>query len=368
MEIKRRRFCQLLAGTLLLPGSGMLRAAGSAAPLFTSAAQDKQGQHHLYLIDHQGAVLLDHPLPGRAHHVAVHPSRPWLACTARRPGTFIDLVDYQQGTLLQRIQAGPGRHFFGHAIFSADGEQLIATENNLSDAQGRVTLRQLNGAAAIVADLPSHGIGPHELQLIPGSNRLMVANGGIKTHPASGRDKLNLDSMQPSLVAIDLSSGQLLEQQQLPAALHQLSIRHLDCNARGETVIALQYQGGAEQQPPLVAIHRPGQTLRLLSAPEPQQQQMKQYAGSARFDLSGRYAAVSAPRGDLITFWDLHHDRYHSALKSRDGCGVSATDTAGEFLISSGRGQCTRHNLLTGLSSRLPQQVAPAWDNHLSVL
>ncbi|MEH6579827.1 MAG: DUF1513 domain-containing protein [Amphritea sp.] len=364
--INRRQFSQLLTGSLLLPGNRLVFAGGKASPLFASAAQDRQGSYHLYLIDSQGNVQLDHPLPARAHHVEAHLGKPWLACTARRPGTFIDLVNYKDGQLIKRISSATGRHFFGHAIFSTDGQYLIATENNISDGLGRIVVRRAEGDFAIVADMPSYGIGPHELQLIPGSNRLMVANGGILTHPDSGRKKLNLDTMQPSLVTIDFTSAQLLDQQYLPDELHHLSIRHLDCNARGDTVIALQYQGGVENNPPLVAVHRAGQSIKLLAAPEPVNLAMKHYCGSARFDASGRFAAISAPRGDLVTFWDLQSDSFHSAIKSRDGCGLSATAQAGNFLITTGRGHCTQHNLLTGLSSRLPQAISTAWDNHMT--
>lgn len=369
MEINRRRFCQALTGVValsgtVLPGIGMAKDQ----PLFSSAAKDTQGHYHLYLMGQDGTILLDHPLPERAHHVEAHPKRPLLACIARRPGTFIDIVDYHQGLLVKRIEAKPERHFFGHGIFSEDGRYLIVPENNLVDGEGRIVVRDLKQDFAIIADLPSYGIGPHELKLVPGSSRLMVANGGILTHPNSGREKLNLDTMQPSLVAIDLNSGALLEQHRLPEALHQLSIRHLDCNFRGETVIALQYQGEVDQNPPLVAVHRPGAPLKLLSAPEEIHRAMKRYCGSSRFDQSGRFAAISAPRGDLITFWDLHNNQFHSAIKSRDGCGISATSKTAEFLITTGAGRCTRHNLLTGMSNRLPQAISPAWDNHLTTV
>lgn len=337
-------------------------------PLFTSAAKDKEGNYHLYLMGQDGTVLLDHPLPERAHHVAAHPVRTLLACVARRPGTFIDIVDYSSGQLVERIAATPGRHFFGHGIFSEDGRYLIVPENNLADGQGRIVVRDLEQDFTIIADSPSYGIGPHELKLIPGTHHLMVANGGILTHPDHGREKLNLDSMQPSLATIDLTSGELIEQQFLPSEQHQLSIRHLDCNKSGVTVVALQYQGGVDQNPPLVAVHRPGNPLKLLPAPEQINLAMKRYCGSSRFDQSGRFAAISAPRGNLITFWDLHNDRFHSAIKSRDGCGVTATSSPAEFLITTGAGRCSRHNLQTGLSTRLPQAVNPAWDNHLTTV
>lgn len=370
METNRRRFCQLLGSAFLLPSllsEPVLAGANKSQtqPLFASAAQDRDGNYHLYLIGEQGDVLLDHPLLGRAHHTEAHPTRPLLACTARRPGRFIDIIDHQEHQLIKRIHAEAGRHFFGHSIFTEDGRWLITTENELSTGQGRIVIRSLADDYAIIADYPSHGIGPHELIQQSSSSVLVVANGGILTHPDHGREKLNLESMQPSLVRLDINSGELLEQQMLPAELHQLSIRHIDTNSAGITAIALQYQGDIGHNPPLVAIHHPGQALELISAPEPINLAMKGYCGSVRCDHSGRFAAVSAPRGDLISFWDLHEKQFISSIKSRDGCGLTATANDSEFIISAGTGRCIKHNLKTGHTSRLHQTIKTAWDNHL---
>ncbi|WP_290698178.1 DUF1513 domain-containing protein [Amphritea sp.] len=370
MEINRRHFCQILGSAVLLPSLTLAAddASRSAKPKFASAAKDSAGQFHLYLIGQQGEVMLDHLLPGRAHHTEVHPQLPLLACIARRPGSFIDLVDYREQRLVKRIIAGSGRHFFGHGIFSDDGRWLITTENEISSGQGRVVIRALEANYPIIADYPSDGIGPHELVQQPGSPVLIVANGGIHTHPDHGREKLNLDHMQPSLLRLNILTGKRLEQQQLPAHLHQLSIRHIDTNQQGTTVIALQYQGDKGHNLPLVAVHHPGQPIELLRAPPAVNLAMKGYCGSARFDHSGRFAAVSAPRGDLISFWDLHENRFISSIKSRDGCGLAATGNSTEFIISAGTGRCLRHNLQRGTTVRLPSTIATAWDNHLATL
>lgn len=368
--INRRQFCQLLAAGTILPSLSMssVLAATGKTPLFASAAKAGEDDYRLYVVATDGSLLLDHKLPTRAHHVEAHPHRPVLACTARRPDTFIEIVDYQQGRLIRRIESGEGRHFFGHSVFTPDGEFLISSENNIADGQGRIVIRRASGLFTKVADMPSGGIGPHEIKLLPANSQtLMIANGGILTHPDQGRKKLNLDTMQPSLAALNLRSGQIEEQQFLPGEYHQLSIRHIDTNQHNETIIALQYQG-KEDNPPLVAIHRPGQPLKLLTAPEPVDIAMKRYCGSARFDRSGQYAAISSPRGNLITFWDLHNDRYHSMINSPDGCGLAATANPGEFIITTGRGVCQQHNLLNGSTQRISLAQRLAWDNHMVTL
>ncbi|MCV6587694.1 MAG: DUF1513 domain-containing protein [Marinobacterium sp.] len=365
MVINRRNFLAALGAGLLLPVTGA--AATAETPLrFASASQDAQGSHWLVLFDDQGNERLRHQLPGRAHHVAAHPTQPWLMAVARRPDRFIDVVSLENGALLKRIDSGTERHFYGHAIFSADGRWLVATENHIPTSEGRVVIRDCHNGFTVVADHPSYGIGPHELAWLNDQRTLVVANGGIQTHPDKGREMLNLDSMQPSLVRIDSRSGTLLEKAELPAELHQCSIRHIDINPHDQVAIAMQYQGELYDNVPLTALYQPGLGIRALELPEPIRQKMKQYCGSARFDHSGDYFAISAPRGDLISFWQ-RDGRFLDSIRVRDGCGLAATDQPGAFVISSGNGRCYHYNLHTRRKTKLPLagERPQAWDNHM---
>ncbi|HBM41824.1 MAG TPA: DUF1513 domain-containing protein, partial [Sulfitobacter sp.] len=60
---------------------------------------------------------------------------------------------------------------------------------------------------------------------LPGGDTLVVANGGIDTHPDSGRAKLNIPTMRPNLTYIN--DRRILEQIELPHDMHRNSIRHL---------------------------------------------------------------------------------------------------------------------------------------------
>lgn len=371
MGINRRQFGLLLGATLLAPGISVAKAqTNTRRPLFASAAQTGQNQYSLMVTAEDGSLLFQHPLPARAHHVEAHPTHPLLAVVGRRPERFIDLVDYAEQRLVKRLRSKEGQHFYGHAVFSPDGRYLIATENEISSGAGLITIRDSQSGYSVVEQFSSGGIGPHELKLMPDRKTLVVANGGILTHPEQGRTKLNLGSMQPSLAYIDLQSGNVLEQVLMPEPLHQLSIRHFDINSQGQVAIALQYQGDRSDDVPLVAFHRRGETLQLTKAPTAINQAMKQYCGSARFDASGQYVAISSPRGNLVTFWEPANAKFIASTSSRDGCGLARTNQNAEFLISTGRGRCYRYQL----GQKRPQKIALhypnkiAWDNHMSSL
>ena len=363
METNRRRFLGLVAASLLAPAAGAL-ARSAQGPLLISAASDASG-HWLLGTDPDGVTRLRHRLPSRAHHVELHPTYPWAAVAARRPGDFIEVVDYQSGAQVARIRVDEGYLFNGHIVFSEEGRWLVSTEERASDSAGQVVIRDAEQGFAIAARFSTRGIGPHELLLRHGE--LIVANGGIRTHE---RDKLNLDSMEPSLAYLDFASGALNEQVFMPPEHFQLSIRHMDLNPDGVLALAMQYQGDPGDNKPLVALHRRGKPLQLLSAPEPINRQMKQYCGSIRLDASGQVAAVSSPRGHVITFWDLPQARFLTLMHCRDGCGLSATRRPGEFLASSGFGQLYRMNPLEQTRERL-QLDAPAarmhWDHHMKL-
>ena len=84
---------------------------------------------------------------------------------------------------------------------------------------------------------------PHDIALLGDGRTLIIANGGIRTHPDSGSDELNLAEMQPSLLYVDTETGDLVEQQRLPPALHQLSIRHLAIAGNDTVVFGCQIAG-----------------------------------------------------------------------------------------------------------------------------
>src|SRR5690606_30904222 len=110
-----------------------------------------------------------------------------------------------------------------------------------------------------IGEHPSYGVGPHELLLHPDGETLVIANGGIRTHPSHDRDNLNVDTMQPSLAYVDRNTGALLEQHYMPADFHQSGIRHMDVNAEGLVVFVMQFEGEPFMEVPLIGTHRRGE-------------------------------------------------------------------------------------------------------------
>ena len=370
MGIERRRALQLLAGGLagsLLPASFRAEAAARDAPLYLSARADAAGGYRVSGFASDGARVFDLPLPARGHSFAVRPGEPEAVHFARRPGRFALVLDLVRGVIAQRVDSPDGRHFYGHGVFSHDGRLLYAAENDFEGERGVIGVYDAARGYTRVGELPSHGIGPHEIALLADGETLVVANGGIATHPDLPRVKLNLPSMAPSLCFVDRRSGALRRELKLDPALQRLSIRHVALGPDDTVALAMQYEGPAQDRVPLVALQRGGGPLRLLHGPHSVLRAMKNYCGSVCFDPSGRTVAVSAPRGNLVTFWDVGTGRYLSSASVADGCGVAPGSRPGEFLASSGLGGMTVIDARSGAVRPLALDglEAARWDNHL---
>ena len=107
--------------------------------------------------------------------------------------------------------------------------------------------------------------------------------------------------------------------------------------------------------------------MRVMDLPEEIYGRLKQYCGSACIDSSGRYGAISAPKGNRILFFDLAGRTYLGQVPVRDGCGLAKSGATGGFYASSGSGRLYLLDALTLEKSRLGDFRAEQlqWDNHL---
>lgn len=370
MQMNRRTFLTALgSGALLAPLGGYAAIETGNGQRYLSARADLGGHYYLTGFDAAGQVHFDLPLPERGHDIAIHPTRPIAVQVARRPGRYLLVVDVENGSELQRLESAEGRHFYGHGVFSPDGRWFYTTENDFATGEGRIGVRDSHDGYRQVAEFSSGGIGPHELLLMGDGTTLVIANGGMRTHPDTGRTTLNLESMQPSLAYIDRRDGTLLEQHFLPKTLHKNSIRHLGRNSDGTVCFIMQFQGSRREHPPLVGLHHRGDKPKLLSAPESVQVRMRNYCGSTCADPSGEIFAVSSPKGGIITFWAANSGNYLGHTELGDGCGIAPGSGPGEFILSSGMGTVKRFRFgdaaeaLDALST-----LNARWDNHMALL
>lgn len=364
MRSSRRYFLKQLGSGLLIASSPTLLLAAkdraTQTVILYGARTHIDGQHYLSAVSERGELLFNQALPARAHEVILRPSENEVVVFARRPGQFIGVFNAQTGEIKHQLSMEESRPLCGHGVFSQDGSTLLTTENDFQNKQGMIGVRDARDGYKKVAEFPSGGIGPHELKFLSDNKTLVVANGGILTHPDTGRSKLNLDTMTPSLSYLEVASGALLDDFRLAQQHHQLSIRHLDVTAMDEVCFAMQYQGSRLHQYPLVGFHRGESALQLVMPPKPVLKRMKNYCGSVRASVSGNEFAVSSPRGNIVTLWSRKGE-YLGNHKINDGCGIARAEQG--FYVSNGQGSLQHYQQKT--SETFASFADYRWDNHL---
>jgi hypothetical protein len=359
MRIDRRALLIGLAG-----GAAAFSLKGRAGAAFeperfAASRKDDRGnfQAALFTLDGDQQAI---ELPGRGHDIALRPGGTEWVAFARRPGRFGVAVSLRGGTPIW-FATKPGRHFFGHGTFSSDGKLLYATENDYERAAGMIGVRDATGGYREIGAFPAHGMEPHDIALLSDGRTMVIANGGIRTHPDHGADELNLPDMQPSLVYVDVATGDLLEEHRLAPELHQLSIRHLAVGTDDTVVFGCQYRGPEEHAPALIGFHERGERPVIVEAPGAMQKVLHNYIGSVAADRSGGIVAASAPKGGHVTYWDVTGRRYLGASDLSDGCGLAPTHRSASFLLTSGEGWLVTAGPNAPASRRASQFQ---WDNH----
>ena len=217
-----------------------------------------------------------------------------------------------------------------------------------SGTHAMATVGSTNGTA---------GIGPHDIKRLPASDVLVVANGGIDTHPDTGRTKLNLPTMRPNLAYID--NGQIIDSVAGPPDLHKNSIRHLAVGASGMVAFAMQWQGGGPART-LVGVHRLGQPIRFMAAKADELRKMDGYVGSIALSADEQMIAVTSPRGGILQEYGVNTLRFLKSSAIPDVSGVAAFGE--KFALSAGTGEMSLHGKD---NARLVRRTPVHWDNHL---
>jgi hypothetical protein len=195
-------------------------------------------------------------LPTRAHGLHVNSSGEVLI-SARRPGEWLlrwqPFPDTSDGALQTNLQwhwlSGDTR-LNGHVLeltpTDASANVVLTTETDSGSGEGFVVVRSAHTLQPLHR-WPTGGRDPHELVVLPSAlgtlpaGTVMVANGGIATQTEMGRQKLSLDVMDASLVAMCPRTGGVLKR--WTVADSRLSIRHLAWNSVTNRLgVALQAQ------------------------------------------------------------------------------------------------------------------------------
>jgi hypothetical protein len=362
---RRQALLQLLglsaaAGCLSLPslakGLHLADELSEANCALLIGCAKQANKHYVAAMNMQGDLRYQIALPARGHHVALaNPKLGLAACVARRPGQYIVLFAAETGQIIQQLSPPKNMHFYGHAAFSEDASQLYVTAGVSVTSEGVVLVYRKQGTQWQLSEQwPLGGLGPHQLLVLP-QQRLAIAVGGIHTQ---GREKRNLETMQPALVYLDSRSGKLLQRRELSNP--QLSIRHLSYSEASDTLwLACQGQNPEQEITSLIYSHKGNEHCQALEPDADYWPLFNQYIGSV-VSSNGKLIA-SSPRGAKLAVWSEQTRELEQLMQIDDVCGLAADPHS--WFASTGQGQ-----LIQPANQLLRKQTQWQWDNHLSVL
>lgn len=380
--MRRRDFIASIAAAGLAPPALPAARVLPAPPPLLAAFVRPQGNDDRHDLRHAPAFAgriggARVALPARGHGVLADPANSGAAWVcARRPGDFLWRIDTRRGRVLARYEPDATRRIEGHVVLDPQARLLYATQTDTDTGTGVLAVLAAD-TLDLRAELPTFGIGPHEL-CRRSDGALLVANGGVLTLPETGRVKLNVDTMRSTVALID-TRGTLLAEFESPG--QRLGMRHLAVGADGTTGIAMQYEQPNADAPdraagstgsaanaappvPVLALLRPGATRVALAEVSPALcAQLHGYAASICATADG--FVVACPRGDRLVAWK--NDGSLAGSVAIPGATGLAADREHVF-VSNESGDVwvvdPRRLAVQGVF----RSAATAWDNHLARL
>ena len=373
MRINRRSFLKTAISIPLFNSSLVTSHAESdSLGLMLAACSDEKEQNYIALFRLETLEYKLIPLTERGHALAIHPYITNQAViAARRPGNSLTLINIDLGTIITKVSSNPDRHFYGHCSYTQNGEYLLTTENDYENGIGVISIRD-SQTLKVIDEIPSFGIGPHDLEFMPDQKTIVIANGGILTHPDTGRRKLNLNEMKPSLAYVDLIGAKLIDQYYLSDP--KLSIRHIDVNQAGEVGIATQDQAeylSDANKISLIAMHKnKDRQPDLIQIPKNITLSLNRYTADFCFEPSHNTALVSSPRGNQILIFNTKNQTLVRSYPVNQPSAVALSRDKNYFVVSTAYGEILFINTNTStINSEMTQFIQGViWDNHMTVV
>ena len=330
---------------------------GKQRPAFLSCAKAPDGAFLACGLSESGDLLFKSPLPGRGHELIYHPEIPVAVAFGRRPGFYASVIDSTTGEVLDCINSSAGRHFYGHGVFSSDGRHLYTSENDYNNATGIIGVWSVFPFRRL-GELSVGGIGPHDICISPDNGDLLIANGGLETHPSTGRHILNAHDFTSNITRLNVT-GKIKCVWELEPHQRMLSIRHLSVGANNVLAFAAQNQDTEVIQLAGIASH--SGLLSMLETPKPALQKLRGYVSSIALNNSQSQLAITSSRGGIVQIYDTETLHLIQNSANEDISGIAPSNLGG-FIATNGFGAVFH------ITDDKTEKIAHhnlTWDNHL---
>jgi len=277
------------------------------------------GQVALHIVDVGGSDRYAFRLPMEAPHSLIqHPIRKEIVVIAPREKSRALVYDISKGEMIASLNLDRGRYFYGHGVFSVDGERLFLTG---FDQKSNGFLLEYDAGWSHVRDIETFGKAPHDIRTCHGGDAVLIANNGWSRLSSYEEPSMT------SVVMMDLKSKKLMEKTELPEG--HIAFQHLAGNDRGDFLVGCDYYGKSRsdfgEYPSLLAKRSVGQKIEFLQMSREMREKMVGNVLSIAWDEAKDVAITTTPEGP-VTFWNLREMKAeHQLLLGQHPHGVATT-------------------------------------------
>jgi hypothetical protein len=300
---------------------GDLLVGGGA---FVDPGDGKTLRYVLGALDWPGRKLSLTAVNFLPHAIAIRPDQPQQVVAFEKIGPGCAEFHLKSGELRRFIPPVPGRWFYGHGVFSADGAWLFSTETIIQTGEGRIGVRDAHSFRPL-GDFPTFGQNPHDCHLVEEGRVLVITNGGGK----AGAD-------QPCITWVDVGTRKLLHRQEIQGDRHNAG--HLAITSSGTVAVVSAPRAGLGEQALGGLSLRPGvaDTLQLITDPAEITGRMTGEALSVDIHEPSDTVVVTHPVGGMVTFWSATDCSFKRMLPMERPRGVTLSHGGDRLFVSRG--------------------------------
>lgn len=267
------------------------------------------------------------PLRFFAHGITPHPTNPDIVTLFEKKGPGACEVNLKTKKVLRMIETVEDRYFYGHGVYSQDGNLLYSTEATFRGENGVIAIRNTE-TMKIVGEFPSYGKAPHDLKMINHGETLVVTNGG-------GRKEELLKGARPNVSYVDIKSQKKLEVVELPN--ENINAGHLSLSSKMDLVVVSAPRAGQSSLLGGVSFRPSGEPVITVNQPAEIIQKMKAESLSIALHESTQTVGVTNPDGNILTFWDYKTGKFLKAIEMDTPRSLGVTKDHKYFVLGHGR-------------------------------
>ncbi len=260
------------------------------------------------------------------HGFTTKPGSPHIAAVFEKRGPGAALLDLRAMKRIGALRGKGSRHYYGHGVFSREGDQLFIVETELDTGAGVLSVRETTGYKE-VEHFPTYGDRPHDCVPIDDGKVLVVTNGGGNLGSSS----------EPCVTYVDVASRKLLEK--VSFGDPKINAGHLAIGRDGALAVVSAPRDGlpAETSAGGINLRTGKRKPERMRGPE---HVMKKVVGESLsvciHDQRG-IVGVTNPLGGIVTFWSLKNHKLAGFYECESPRGIELTRDRSAFVVGFGK-------------------------------